>query len=156
MTAPDARRPRIRASVAVIKGEHVLLVAHQRDGRKGYMLPGGDVEWWEPVEEAVHRACGALGVQVTLNEIVVVAETRNSMHDSHRIHLIYDIAAWGGTPEVTPETAAAGEIVDVLWYPILRLPEADLYPPVTGQLFAALQRRTHGIQLTRDLWHDLF
>ena len=135
------------------KGDHILLVEHVRGDRKCFMLPGGGVEWWEPMLDAARREClEEVCVDVTPNEIIVVAETRNQEHEKHNVHCIFDTASWSGNPAVGTDPDVTG----VVWYPIERLPEIDLYPPVADQLIAALRGHTHGLRLGRELWHDLF
>lgn len=153
MTESTKPQPRVRVGVVVTNGDHILLAEHKRGDRKCFMLPGGGVEWWEPLKEAALREClEEVCLDVTLNEVIVVAETRNQERNTHNVHFVFDTAAWGGTPEVGTDP----DICDVIWYPISRLTEIDLYPPIAGPLMAALQARTPGLQFVGDLWHELF
>ncbi len=49
------KRNRARASAAIIKDNHILMVKMQRDGRVWWSLPGGGLEEGESFEEAVVR-----------------------------------------------------------------------------------------------------
>ena len=139
--------------MVVTEGNHLLLVQHVRGDRKCFMLPGGGLDWWDPLVEAARRECEEeVGLDITVNEIIVVAETRSRECETHNVHVVFDTVAWTGRPEVGSDP----DVTDVVWYPISRLTEIDLYPPIAGPLNAALEGRTHGLQFVSNLWHELF
>lgn len=143
---------RLRVGVAITRGDHLLLMERPRESGTGYVLPGGAVAAGESLTATARRHCTArVALDVTPNEVIVVAETRNRAQATQCLHIVFDVAAWSGVP-----TAGSAEATDgVLWYPLERLEEVDLYPPVAAPLLAALRHQTHGLHVIGDLWHEL-
>lgn len=69
-------RHRVRAAAIVVKGDSMLLVQHQEDGRTWWVPPGGRVERGESLIECARReTLEETGILVDLGKIVYVRET---------------------------------------------------------------------------------
>lgn len=111
--------PVVGVGVAVVDEGKLLLVQRGRDPGKGlWAVPGGKVEFGEPMKEAARREVAEeTGLDVEVGDVVWVGEF---LEDDHHIVLIdFHGKVIGG------EMRAADDADDVRWVP---LDVADRYP----------------------------
>jgi len=111
--------PVVGVGVVVVDDGKLLLVQRGRDPGKGlWAVPGGKVEFGEPMRDAARREVAEeTGLDVEVGDVVWVGEF---LEDDHHIVLIdFHGKVIGG------EMSAADDADDVRWVP---LDEADQYP----------------------------
>jgi 8-oxo-dGTP diphosphatase len=111
--------PLVGVGVAVVNDGQLLLVRRGRDPGKGlWAVPGGKVEFGEPMREAARREVAEeTGFDVRVGDVVWVGEF---LEDDHHIVLIdFHGEVLGG------DMRAADDADDVRWVP---LDEAADYP----------------------------
>jgi len=111
--------PLVGVGVAVVNDGRLLLVQRGRDPGKGlWAVPGGKVEFGEPMREAARREVAEeTGLDVRVGDVVWVGEF---LEDDHHIVLIdFHGEVIGG------DMRAADDADDVRWVP---LDEAAEYP----------------------------
>ncbi|GJE60572.1 NUDIX hydrolase [Methylobacterium trifolii] len=146
MSTTDARtfptRPFVGASIAVIRGERVLLAARANEPMRGvWTLPGGLVEAGEALAEAALRE---LREEVGLEAKVVgvLAPTEIIQRDAEgRVRHHYVVhphaALWcGGEPTAGPEALA------VRWVRLHEIADLETTPGLAGTLAEAFARAT--------------
>lgn len=134
-------RPLIGVSIAVIKGERVLLAARANEPMRGvWTLPGGLVEAGEGLAEAALRELGeevglkarVVGASLTPTEIILRDEDGRARHH-YVIHP--HAAAWdSGEPETGPEA------LDVRWARLEEVAGLETTPGLVETLTEAFSR----------------
>ena len=133
MTEPA---PRVRVAGIWRRGDDVLLVCHEKAGRRYWMLPGGGVDHGETLQEALVREWREeCQLVVTPGPLRAVFEAIDPSRARHVITLAFDLAAAAGTPVLGEDP----RIVDVAWHPISALPGLALRPPNGTALATLLQ-----------------
>lgn len=128
-----SERPQVGVGVAVVDDDRILLVKRGREPSKGlWAVPGGKVDWGEPMREAARReVLEETGLDVDVGEVIWVGE---HLSEDHHIVLIDFIGAVkGGSLE------AADDAEEVRW---VDLSVAEDYPltPTMYELVEELTR----------------
>jgi ADP-ribose pyrophosphatase YjhB (NUDIX family) len=136
---------RIRSSAAIVRDEHILLVAFD-DPAVGlhYNLPGGGVEAGEAVHEALRREIREeTGAEIEIGPLVLVWQFRpgaaglaDGPPDS--IGLIFRAELRPGSEPRLPDAPDPWQI-GVEWAPLDELPNLPLLPRMAGRLVEALR-----------------
>lgn len=149
LDAPEARlfptRPFVGASIAVIRGEHVLLAARANEPMRGvWTLPGGLVEAGETLAEAALRElCEEVGLTAEMigvlspTEIIVRDEAGRARHH----YVVHPHAAlWrGGEPVAGPEA------LGVRWATLPEIADLSTTPGLLGTLREAFSRAREAV-----------
>ncbi len=129
-------KTRIRVAVLLRKGGQVLLVRHQKPHSTYWLLPGGGLEYCESIEQCARREMmEELGLQIQLGDLVYVSESIPPDRHRHVLNLYYEGAITGGELRLGDEEVLAG----AEFFPIDRLEEIDLRPPIARELTAYLK-----------------
>jgi len=90
--------PRVGCGAAILDGNRLLLVKRLRDPEGGHWgLPGGKVDWMEPVPAAVCREIEEeLGIRITLDRLLCVADLRRTAPGRGCPGAVGIPAAWSG------------------------------------------------------------
>ena len=126
-----AKWPRIRAAVAVVKDQKLLLVEHTKQGRSYWLLPGGGLEWGEGLHEAVVREMvEETGLNISCGDLLFVSETLSPDGEKHLVHLVF-AGSYQSGEIVVPEEE---RITNVRWVPLEQVSTLTLHPPMQAAL----------------------
>lgn len=124
-------RPRIRVAAIVVRDGKILLVKHLKEGRAYWLLPGGGVEYGEPLAEALVREVREeTGLEVRPDGVVWLSDSIPPDGHRHIVHVWFAAEAVGGTLHCVPD----GRVVSAEFMEIERLGEMEIYPPVGEEL----------------------
>lgn len=125
--------PRIRVGVCVTDGDHMLLVEHEKAGRRYWLVPGGGVEVGETLHEgAAREVLEETGFAVSIGRLQVVCEAIEP-GGRHIVNLVYSGSVTGGSLAVGTED---GALRDALWQPRAAIAALTMYPPIGQALLA--------------------
>lgn len=128
--------PRIRVAAIVLRGGELLLVRHIKGGKSYWLLPGGGIEYGEPLADALKRELREEAtVDIEVGDLVIVNDTIPPDGSRHTINLCF-------TAHVTRGEIACGtdpRVVEVRYVPIDELPSLTFYPDIRNELIPAIR-----------------
>lgn len=134
--SPAQQSPRIRVAAIIMRGDELLLVRHIKNGKSYWLLPGGGIEYGEPLAEALQRelreeAC----LEIEVGDLVIVNDTIPPDNTRHTINLCF-------TAHVVTGEIACGvdpRVVEVRYMPVNELESLKFYPDIRHELLPAIR-----------------
>lgn len=117
----DARSPRVGCGAAILRDGKLLLVKRRREPEGGHWgLPGGKVDWLEPVPAAVTREIAEeLGLAIRPERLLCVVDQIDPDRSEHWVAPVYLVEDAEGEPRnFEPAALAAFD-----WFALDQLPE---------------------------------
>ena len=132
--APQA--PRIRVAAIILRRDELLLVRHVKQGKSYWLLPGGGIEYGEPLAKALQRELREEAtVEISVGDLVIVNDTIPPDHTRHTISLCF-------TAHVTKGEISCGtdpRVVEVRYVPVDDLSSLTFYPDIRHELVPAIR-----------------
>ncbi len=120
MTIESSPGPRVGCGAAIVRGGRLLLIRRARPPEAGcWSLPGGKVDPWEPVEDAVRREIAEeLGVRLGRLDLLCVVDLITPDEGQHWVSPAYLVRDFEGEPaNLEPEKHTGLE-----WFALDQLP----------------------------------
>ncbi|NUM53323.1 MAG: NUDIX hydrolase [Candidatus Hydrogenedentes bacterium] len=134
--AQASPKPRIRVAAIILRGDELLLVRHVKGGRSYWLLPGGGIEFGEPLAEALKRELREEAtIEIAVGDLVIVNDTIPPDRSRHTINLCF-------TAHVTRGEIACGvdpRVVEVRYVPVDELSSLTFYPDIRAELIPAIR-----------------
>ncbi len=132
----NTEKIRNRAAAVIVKDGKVLLVQHQKYGKKYWLLPGGGVHYGETLADAARReVLEETGLEVDIGELIFISESIPPDNHRHVINYYFKAKLNGGDLMVGDDK----HLFDVQWHLIEDLPHLVIYPNVINDLMNWLQ-----------------
>ena len=134
------KKIRIRVAVAIVRDGKMLLVQHEKNGRRYWLVPGGGLEFGETIEECGKRELREeASLDVKIGDLLFTSESIPPDGHRHVLNLYYEGQVVGnGEPKIALEDAV---LCDVQWVDLSDLPHLTMYPSVTNELLEAIEGR---------------
>lgn len=146
--------PKVRIRVAVIirKDNQVLLVEHQKDGQKYWLLPGGGVEFGESLAEcAVRELKEETNLDIEVGSLAFVADSIAPDSSRHVVHVVFYAQELGGRLQVGQEE----RLYTAQYVNIDNLCNLVIYPPIANDIVKAIKdRKTYRPSYLGSMWID--
>lgn len=116
-----SQQPRLGCGAAIVQDGRLLLVRRLREPEAGcWGLPGGKVDWLEPVEQAVRREIEEeLAIRLTVLTLLCVVDQIDPARGEHWLAPVYLADAFEGeVRNIEPEKHD-----DIGWFSMDNLPE---------------------------------
>lgn len=124
---------RVRVGVVLPRHDHLLLIRHRKGEQTYWLLPGGGLEFGEPIEACAEREVKEeTGLDVTIIRPLFVSEAIAPNGERHMLQLTLLAEERGGSLAVGRETV----LDEVAFLPFAELPRLDLRPPMHDALQA--------------------
>ena len=129
--------PRIRVSVIVIEEGKILLVRHEKQGRTYWVLPGGGVDFGEPLEQAAVRELKEeTSLDIKVDKLVFVDDFIPEDRHRHVVDVYFTAKVVGGKLTLGPDSVMR----EVRYFPIEDLAELPFYPKIADQIVAGYRK----------------
>lgn len=116
-------------AVAVMDGAILLILRGQPPSKGAWSLPGGRVEWGEPMAEALRReVLEETGLVVAVGQVAGVVERIHPDEGFHYVIVDYHVQVTGGRLQ------AGGDVTDARWVPLGEIGRLPLAPGLVGAL----------------------
>jgi len=149
----EAKQPRVRLGGVVTRGDEILLVEHQRDGRRYFLLPGGGLEWGETCAAGRAREfMEEMSLQIAVGPLLFVSESIAPGGKRHILNLTFHARITGGTLKLNPDR----RLRDAVWVKRGDLMNLKFYPEIRARILAAWdQQFASGVDLVDTPWTAL-
>ncbi|MDZ4860655.1 MAG: NUDIX domain-containing protein [Candidatus Hydrogenedentes bacterium] len=144
--------PRIRVAAIIAQQGELLLVRHLKQGKSYWLLPGGGIEYGEPLAEALQRelreeAC----IEIKVGGLVMVNDTIPPGNARHTINLCFTATILSG--EV--QRGSDPRVVEVRFVPLDEVESLSFYPDIRHELIPALHAGfPHRATYLGNLWKE--
>lgn len=124
---------RIRVAALIRSEGRILMVKQEKDGSAYWLLPGGNLEEGESLQEGLRREVREeTGIETAPGELLAVAETISPERDVHILHLIFEATMPEGA---TPRACDSEEsVIDIAFMSAAELIGCDVRPPIEEYL----------------------
>jgi 8-oxo-dGTP diphosphatase len=143
--------PRIRVAAVVSRDDEILLVRHVKDGDSYWLLPGGGVEYGEPMGEALTReVLEETGLRVTPGNLLLAVDSIAPDGSRHIVNLYFRAEVAGGELKRGEDPRVA----EACFVPLAELADLRLYPPVGEELKDLLADDAEGAPYLGSRWKE--
>ncbi|NBF01949.1 NUDIX domain-containing protein [Pseudomonas sp. Fl5BN2] len=115
------QQPRLGCGAAIVRDGQLLLVKRRRDPEADcWGLPGGKVDWLEPVEQAMRREIlEELGLTLQGVSLLCVVDQIDPERQEHWVSPVYLASA----PAMQPRNCEPQKHSAIAWFELDRLPK---------------------------------
>lgn len=128
--------PRVRVAAVVVKGDSILLVRHEKAGAAYWLLPGGGVDFGEPLAEALRREVREeTCLEVSVGDLVLASDSIAPDGSRHVVNLCFEGEVTGG------ELGQGSDerVVEARYVPVEELQELTLHPDLRAELSRGIE-----------------
>ena len=133
---PPDQQIRNRVAVLIVQDGKILLVQHQKNNRKYWVLPGGGVEFGETLHEAARREVEEeTGLEAVIGDFLFLLESIPPDRHRHVINYYFSGRVVGGQLRMGEDDVLCG----VEWHRVDDLPHLPMYPQTVHELLEIIQ-----------------
>ena len=126
---------RIRVSGILVEKGRVLLVAHRKEGRVYWLLPGGGVEFGERLHESLRREVREeLGIGVDVQDIVMTNDSISREAGRHILNVYFLCSYRDGEYRLGSDS----RLCDYGFFGKEEIPKMTIVPPMGREILAIL------------------
>lgn len=128
--------PRVRVAAVVVKGDSILLVRHEKGSASYWLLPGGGVDFGEPLTEALRREVREeTCLDVRVGDLVLASDSIAPDGSRHVVNLCFTGEVIGGELGLGSDE----RVVEVQYVPIDEIQDITLHPDLRDELTRGLE-----------------
>lgn len=127
---------RIRVAAILIREDQILLIQHQKEGKKYWLLPGGGVIFGEDLKTALKREIKEeLGINVVVNDLIHSSDSIPKDHKRHIVNLYFSCDFLSGKYKLAEEE----RLVDYGFFSISDLQKMKIIPPIKKEIIQYIE-----------------
>ena len=142
---------RIRVGVCLCDGARMLLVQHEKEGSRYWLLPGGGVEVGETLAAAAVREVEEeTGYRIRPGRVLLLCEAIQP-GGRHIVNVVFHGEIAGGAMSC----GADGTLCDVAWHDRSDLARLPFFPPVMHELLGCWAEGFSGpVRVLGNVWRE--
>lgn len=150
MTEAIPKEPRIRVAPIIVQDGALLLVRHVKGERTYWLLPGGGVEYGEPLEKAcIREAKEETGLDIAIDRLVAINDSIPPDRHRHVVNIYFTAHITGGELAL----GADWNLAELRWVALEELAALEFYPDIREELLdAAAQAFPRYAAYLGNLW----
>lgn len=144
--------PRIRVTAVIVEKDELLLVRHEKEGETYWMLPGGGVDFGEPLDEALRRELREeVAIEAEIGPLLFVNDSIPEDRHRHIVNIYFAARIPAGRPTLGEDE----RIVEVAFHPLSTLERLALRPRLQTLLKSVIPELDSREQIyLGNLWLD--
>ncbi len=140
---------RVRVAGVLENNGEILMIAHQKNGRKYWLLPGGGVDYGETFQEALKREFKEeVNLNIGVKSLLFISESIAPDSSRHIVNIFFEVEHENGEIKLGEE----GILSDVAYIPIDRIDEYTVYPNIKKELKEYFTSHERCIQYLGNRW----
>jgi 8-oxo-dGTP diphosphatase len=122
---------RIRAAAVIIEDDRILMVAHKKKNDIYWLLPGGGVEYGEPLDTALKRELKEeLDISIEVFEPVIICDSIDPFGKRHILNICFKSKRLPGNLKLGKDK----RLFDFNFMTIEEIKKAMIYPPLGDEI----------------------
>lgn len=141
---------RVRAA-ALLKNQRneLLLLQHQKEGHRYWVLPGGGVHYLETVPRGLEREMQEeLNIQVLVRQFLFMNESIYPDRTRHILNLYFSVEYTGGKMKLSDDK----RLFDYAYFPASAISDLLIYPALNNVLVEYLRNGFVQVQYQQPGW----
>lgn len=136
------KKIRIRVAGLVVEEHKILMIAHKKGDEIYWLLPGGGVEYQEPLDEALKREfLEELGLSVAVGDIALIADSIEPNGKRHIVNIVF----WCNLINQSIRLGNEKILYDFSYKHVNELADIIIYPPLNEYIVQLLQNKNERI-----------
>ena len=146
-------RPRIRVAGILIEDDKILLIQHQKNDKKYWLIPGGGNDWGESTKEAVIREYKEeTNLDIKVDKFLFFSETISPDKSRHVLNLFYSVHRENRDDKVM-KLGHEAVLADLKFFGKDEIKKLTIYPNIKDNLIKIMNGEKVEDYLG-NLWND--
>ena len=146
-------RPRIRVAGILIEDDKILLIQHQKNDKKYWLIPGGGNDWGESTKEAVIREYKEeTNLDIKVDKFLFFSETISPDKSRHVLNLFYRVHR-GNRDNKFMKLGDEAVLTDLKFFGKDEIKDLTIYPNIKDNLVKIMNGEKVESYLG-NLWND--
>ena len=146
-------RPRIRVAGILIEDDKILLIQHQKNDKKYWLIPGGGNDWGESTKEAVIREYKEeTNLDIKVDKFLFFSETISPDKSRHVLNLFYRVHR-GNRDDKVMRLGHEAVLADLKFFGKDEIKKLTIYPNIKDNLIKIMNGEKVEDYLG-NLWND--
>ena len=146
-------RPRIRVAGILIEDDKILLIQHQKNDKKYWLIPGGGNDWGESTKEAVIREYKEeTNLDIKVDKFLFFSETISPDKSRHVLNLFYSVHRENRDDKVM-KLGHEAVLADLKFFGKDEIKDLTIYPNIKDNLVKIMNGEKVESYLG-NLWND--
>jgi ADP-ribose pyrophosphatase YjhB (NUDIX family) len=126
---------RIRAAAIIIEKDKILLLAHKKNNNVYWLLPGGGINYGEPLHEALKRELKEeLGISIDIHKAGLICDSVDPGGNRHIVNICFYCSHINGNYKLGKDK----RLHNFGFFSSNDLQDLPVYPPIKGELISIL------------------
>ena len=139
---------RIRVAGIIIEEDKILLIAHKKDGKIYWLVPGGGVDYGESLNESLVREYKEeLNIKIAVSQPVLMCDSIDLDSGRHIVNVFFECTNIEGELQLSKEE----RLYDFAYFSVNDLKNLTVYPPVNNELIKIIENKNEELYLGK-MW----